>query len=99
MRGANRVLARIGSFRVMHLAQLDKRARKFPWAETLRADIPVRVEAACRKSRIYHAGAAAQRIATALTDAHQITVSDAATLRVMVRIEDESAHAQERMRT
>ena len=89
LRGASRVLARIGAFRAMHLAQLDKRARKFPWAETLRADVPVKVEAVCRKSRIYHAGAAAQRIATALTDTHQITVSDAATLRVMVRIEDD----------
>ena len=31
LRGCGRVLARIGSFRAMHLAQLDKRARKFPW--------------------------------------------------------------------
>ena len=35
LRGAGRVLARIGSFRAFHLAQLDKRARKFPWAEVL----------------------------------------------------------------
>ena len=36
LRGAGRVLARIGSFRAMHLAQLDKRARKFPWGEVCR---------------------------------------------------------------
>ena len=49
IRGASRVLARIGAFRAMHLAQLDKRARKFPWGDVLRADVPVRVEATCRK--------------------------------------------------
>lgn len=39
LRGAGRVLARIGTFRVVHLSQLDKRARKFPWGEVLRADV------------------------------------------------------------
>src|SRR5690606_26457465 len=61
LRGATRVLARIGSFRALHLAQLDKRARKFAWGKVLRPDIPVKVEAVCRASRIYHAGAAQQR--------------------------------------
>ena len=42
LRGATRVLVRLGSFRALHLAQLDKRARKFPWAETLRPDVPLR---------------------------------------------------------
>ncbi|MEE2816629.1 MAG: THUMP domain-containing protein, partial [Pseudomonadota bacterium] len=46
LRGAARVLARIGEFRAFHLAQLDKRARKFPWGEVLRAEVPVRVEVA-----------------------------------------------------
>ncbi|KAA0596771.1 putative N6-adenine-specific DNA methylase [Azospirillum lipoferum] len=68
LRGATRVLARIASFRALHLAQLDKRARRVPWAEILRADIPVRVEASCKASRIYHAGAAAQRIERAIAE-------------------------------
>src|SRR5262249_22131958 len=63
LRGASRVLARIASFRAMHLAQLDKRARKVAWGELLRADVPVRIEATSRKSRIYHAGAARERVA------------------------------------
>ena len=62
LRGATRVLARVAEFRAMHLAQLDKRARKLDWAALLRPEVPVRVEATCRKSKIYHAGAAAQRI-------------------------------------
>ena len=68
MRGATRVLARIGSFMAFHLAQLDKRSRKFPWGDVLRADAPLRVEVATsKKSKIYHAGAATQRIETAFT--------------------------------
>jgi putative N6-adenine-specific DNA methylase len=45
LRGASRVLARIGSFHAAHLAQLDKRARAFPWRTILRCDdVPVSVE-------------------------------------------------------
>ncbi|SFI79153.1 THUMP domain-containing class I SAM-dependent RNA methyltransferase [Albimonas pacifica] len=68
LRGASRVLVRVASFRALHLAQLDKRSRKLDWAAILRPDQPVRVEATCRKSRIYHAGAAAQRIARAIEE-------------------------------
>ncbi len=89
LRGAGRVLVRIGGFRALHLAQLDKRARRFPWAETLRADVPLRVEATCRASRIYHAGAATQRIETALREELGATISPEAALRLMVRIEDD----------
>ena len=35
LRGAGRVLARIGSCRAFHLAQLDTRSRKFDWAPFL----------------------------------------------------------------
>ncbi len=89
LRGAARVLARIGSFRAMHLAQLDKRARKFPWGEVLRPDVPVRVEATCKRSRIYHAGAATQRIERALHEELGVTISPDAPLRLMARIEDD----------
>jgi hypothetical protein len=34
------VLARIDQFRVVHLAQLDDRARRVPWAGILRPDTP-----------------------------------------------------------
>ncbi len=89
LRGVNRVLVRIGSFRAMHLAQLDKRARKFPWASVLRPDVPVRVEATCTRSRIYHAGAAAQRIANAIREELGAPVSDDAELAVKARIDDD----------
>lgn len=89
VRGANRVLARIGAFRAMHLAQLDKRARKFDWGSVLRGDVPVRVEATCRRSKIYHAGAASQRIARAITETLGAPVEGEGAIRVMARIEDD----------
>jgi putative N6-adenine-specific DNA methylase len=99
LRGATRVLARIGAFRVLHLAQLDKRARKFDWAAVLRPDVPVRVEVTCKASKIYHAGAAKQRIETALRETLGVTVltgpavEDAADappeIRLKARIEDD----------
>jgi putative N6-adenine-specific DNA methylase len=91
LRGATRVLARIASFRTMHLAQLDKRARKLPWGNFLRPDLPVAVEATCRKSKIYHAGAAAQRVVTAIREELGATVVDKADVTVMLRIEDDLA--------
>ncbi len=68
LRGATRVLARIAAFRALHLAQLDKRARRLPWSDTLRPDVPIRIDVTTRKSRIYHAGAARARIADALRE-------------------------------
>lgn len=88
LRGATRVLVRIGSFMAFHLAQLDKRAHKFPWADVLRTDIPLRVEVTTnRKSKIYHAGAATQRIETALK-ANGYQISAEAELVVKLRIDD-----------
>lgn len=88
LRGATRVLVRLGSFPVFHLAQLDKRARKFPWGDVLRPDVPVKVEVTTRKSKIYHAGAAAQRIERAITEELGAPISPKAALVVKVRIDD-----------
>ncbi|WP_425082001.1 THUMP domain-containing class I SAM-dependent RNA methyltransferase [Ruegeria arenilitoris] len=87
LRGANKVLVRMGTFPAVHLAQLDKRARKFPWSDFLRTDIPVKVEATSRKSRIYHAGAARQRVERAISETLGAPISSDAGLRVLLRIE------------
>jgi putative N6-adenine-specific DNA methylase len=87
IRGASRVIARIGAFRALHLAQLDKRARSFPWSDVLRRDAPFRVEASCKSSRIYHSGAAAQRIERAIAEELGATASPEAEVCVRARIE------------
>ncbi|AXI45469.1 RNA methyltransferase [Sulfitobacter sp. SK012] len=88
LRGATRVLARIGSFMAFHLAQLDKRSRKFPWGDVLRADVPLRVQVTCKASKIYHAGAASQRIETALRENFGATITPEAEMVLKVRIDD-----------
>lgn len=97
LRGASRVLARVAVFRALHLAQLDKRAHRVPWAEVLRPDVAVRVQASCRASRIYHAGAAAERVGRAIADtvgaptvlAPAKPDGDGLAVAVQVRIEDD----------
>ena len=89
LRGATRVLVRLGAFRAFHLAQLDKRARKFPWADVLRPDVAVRVEVSTsKKSKIYHAGAAAQRIERAITETLGAPIAADAPVTLKVRIDD-----------
>jgi putative N6-adenine-specific DNA methylase len=87
VRGAGRVLARIDQFKVLHLAQLAGRARHVPWAEVLRVDVPFRVEVVCKKSRIYHSDAAAERFVTAIQEELGAPHAPDALVTVMVRIE------------
>lgn len=87
LRGAGRVLARIGQFRVSHLAALDQAARQFNWGAVLRRDVPVRVEAHCSASRIYHEGAARERLERALRETFGVPVQGHDALRLMARIE------------
>ncbi len=88
LRCATRVLWRLGSFMAFHLAQLDKRARKFDWGAVLDPAVPVRVEVATsRKSKIYHAGAATSRVAGGL-EAAGYTVAADAPVTLKIRIDD-----------
>ncbi len=87
VRGAGRVLARIDAFHVTHLAQLDARARRVAWGSVLRPDVPVRVEADCSGSRIYHSGAAAERIATAIHKTLGAPLAEEGGVLVRARIE------------
>ena len=89
LRGATRVLARIGQFKTTHLAHLEKSALAFDWAKVFRPDVPVRVEASCTRSKLYHEGAVVERISRAIETTLGAPVSRDADLRVMVRIEDD----------
>lgn len=89
IRGASRILARVDVFRAQHLAQLDRRARSVPWARIFRPDVPVRVEASCKSSRIYHTGAAAERIGRAIHETIGAPLSDDAPVSIRARIEND----------
>ena len=67
LRGVSKVLVRIGEFRAFHLAQLDKRARKFPWGDILTKGLSIKAEVTTnRRNKIYHAGAGVERIERAI---------------------------------
>ncbi|MGR3492411.1 MAG: THUMP domain-containing class I SAM-dependent RNA methyltransferase [Shimia sp.] len=89
LRCITRLLARVGEFRAMHPAQLDKRARKLDWSGLIAPGTQVRVEAVCRRSKIYHAGAARDRIAGAIRDIAQAEVGEAGAVAIKARIEDD----------
>jgi putative N6-adenine-specific DNA methylase len=89
IRGAGRVIARLDEFKVLHLADLDKRARKVAWGDVLRPDVPFRVEVTCAKSRIYHSGAAQERIERAIRVELGAPTADDAEVTIRARIDND----------
>ncbi|MEO1532918.1 MAG: class I SAM-dependent RNA methyltransferase [Pseudomonadota bacterium] len=92
LRGAVRVMVALASFRALHLAQLDKRLRRLDWSGLLPRGVAIHVEAQCRQSRIYHAGAAVERLSRALADAvgaMTVKTRAEATLGLRLRIDDD----------
>lgn len=88
LRGTSRVLVRMGTFPALHLAQLDKRARRMAWDAVLGPDVPVRVEASCRGSKIYHSGAAAERVGKAITAGAGAAIDVNAPVKLLIRIQN-----------
>lgn len=73
VRGASRVLARVASFKASNLSQLESRAREVLWADILDSNHSYCVEVSCSKSRIYHSGAAVERIERAVSESLKIS--------------------------
>ncbi len=69
LRCATRVLLRLARFEAKQLSQLQQQATQIDWGAHLRAGCLITVDAQCRKSRIYHSGAAAERVETAIVKA------------------------------
>ena len=65
---ASRVLVRVEQFFAVHLAQLHKKAKAIAWERYLDPTLPVEVRGSCRKSRIYHSKAAAERVALGIAE-------------------------------
>ncbi|MBN2715840.1 MAG: class I SAM-dependent RNA methyltransferase, partial [Deltaproteobacteria bacterium] len=71
---AHRVLLRLGAFRASHLSELEKHASAQSFEQYISSSSAVFVNATCKKSKIYHSGAAAERIANAIT--HRIPLKN-----------------------
>jgi putative N6-adenine-specific DNA methylase len=66
LRTATRVLVRLGDFHARALGELERRGRLLPWSRYLAPGQPVRLRVTSRKSRLYHQGAIAERLASAI---------------------------------
>jgi putative N6-adenine-specific DNA methylase len=77
LRIASRVLVRVASFDARSFAELERHARRIPWADFVPQAATVRFRVTCRKSRLYHSDAVAERLA----DAVQRTVTGLRTER------------------
>lgn len=67
LRTASRVVVRLGRFHANTFYELERRARKLPWEEFLPASGSVRLRVTCRKSRLYHSDAVAERMLSAIS--------------------------------
>jgi len=63
LRTANRVLLRLGEFYAAAFSELRKKAGRLEWERFLRPGQPVAIRVTCRKSRLYHSDAVAERVA------------------------------------
>jgi len=66
LRIASRVLVRLDSFEATSFADLERRAKRVAWGTVVRTGDDVRFRVTCKKSRLYHSDAVAQRLADAL---------------------------------
>ncbi len=69
LRSATRVLLRVGSFRARDFERLRRGVAQIGWQALLPPDARVAIQVSQRGSRLYHTGAVAERVGTALRDA------------------------------
>ncbi|MFL5606240.1 MAG: class I SAM-dependent RNA methyltransferase, partial [Gemmatimonadaceae bacterium] len=69
LRITSRVVVRLASFEARSFAELERHARQVPWARVVAAGGAVRFRVTCKKSKLYHSDAVAERFADALTRA------------------------------
>jgi putative N6-adenine-specific DNA methylase len=66
LRIPSRILVRLASFEARSFAELELHARRIPWSGVVEPSATVRFRVTCRKSRLYHSDAVAQRLADAV---------------------------------
>ena len=69
LRIASRVVVRLAVFEARSFAELERHARQIPWASVVSPGGSVRFRVTCKKSKLYHSDAVAQRLGDALARA------------------------------
>jgi putative N6-adenine-specific DNA methylase len=67
LRTASRVVVRLGQFHASTFYELERRAKKLPWSDFLPKSGAVRLRVTCRKSKLYHSDAVAERVLSAIS--------------------------------
>lgn len=75
LRTASRVIARLGGFHASTFYELERRAKKLRWEEFLPPGGLVRLRVTCRKSRLYHSDAVAERVVSAISASTSRSIS------------------------
>ncbi|MBI3568249.1 MAG: class I SAM-dependent RNA methyltransferase [Gemmatimonadetes bacterium] len=66
LRSVSRVLVRVAEFRARAFHELERLSRAVDWSEFVAPGMQVRLRVTCRKSRLYHSDAVAERVAKAI---------------------------------
>lgn len=66
LRTASRVVVRASEFGAKAFHELERRAGKVPWETFISPNLSVSLRVTCRKSRLYHSDAVAERVASAI---------------------------------
>jgi putative N6-adenine-specific DNA methylase len=66
LRTASRVLVRLGAVKATAFPELVRKAAALPWERYLRPGAAASLRVTCRKSRLYHSGAVAERLHAAM---------------------------------
>lgn len=85
LRTASRVIARVGEFHARGFSEVEKHGRRQAWERFLAPRRAVRLRVTCRKSRLYHSGAVAERLAGAIN----ARLSGTRSIRVVQAAEEE----------
>ena len=75
LRTASRVIIRLAAFKALTFADLERRARRVPWEKVIARGQAVTLRVTCRKSRLYHSDAVAERITRDLVERMNADVS------------------------
>ncbi|HVZ49830.1 MAG TPA: THUMP domain-containing protein, partial [Gemmatimonadaceae bacterium] len=69
LRTVSRVLVRVATFTAKSFPELERRAKAVPWASYLPPGSRVALRVTCRKSRLYHSDAVAERLSRSIASA------------------------------
>jgi putative N6-adenine-specific DNA methylase len=88
LRTASRVVERIAEFHASSFTELERRVKRIAWQDHIARNTEIEVTATCKKSKLYHSDAVAERVTSWVSE--RIGAGDArGTQLVLVRIFDD----------